>query len=509
MALSPNPQPPTYEQFQAAIPPGWLRNPYGAAYDGALGEQKDFELSKIKQGILARYANTAPLDALPLIAADRGVPQGPNEPLEHYLPRLINAWGAWQIAGTAWGILSQLNAAGYGSAYVVQTNGVIYGPSGGTVTHAGTGSGVVSVAGITQTAINFVLKITTGSSPSNNGQFSFSFDGGTTYTVPQAVPEGSSPDGGLVYLTGTALGTNGQQINAGGIAVTFYGANNSTFVFTLGDTYTVTNSAIAPDPVNGLPGQPPNLQQPNFYDLLGDGGFVYPQYVIGSGSGQADPGYPSTPSVPYPGGWNVGPSAITELFWNRYYVIIDPPPATWTNIVNPPAADVAAAPSQNEINFLAEVITGFGAGHAVCLGIMVRDARAAFEMVDPRSSWGWPITTVSTGGFTFPCWFAREGSGFDGFVSFSQPNSMHTWLPHQTFTIANSEYYFMSPSRGNASNKPLAWYYTQANGSHTTGFTEPTWPGSGTVVDNGITWTYGGTLNEWGLTVRVTTFTVT
>ncbi|HUB09472.1 MAG TPA: hypothetical protein VMB50_20880 [Myxococcales bacterium] len=127
---------PLYQVHQPAIAPRFLSGAYGAAWLAAHGQQKDFLVDRAKQAIKARLPGLGPLDALAAIGLERGIAQGPTESSSSYATRLRQAWQAWATAGSAWGILLQLAAMGYASAYVVYPNGRQYGPSSGvTVTN--------------------------------------------------------------------------------------------------------------------------------------------------------------------------------------------------------------------------------------------------------------------------------------------------------------------------------------------------------------------------------------
>jgi hypothetical protein len=64
------------------------------------------------------FTPLCPADALPAIAAERGLPRGVNEPEATYRARLAAAFDQWQWAGTPYGILRALQLAGYPSVIV-------------------------------------------------------------------------------------------------------------------------------------------------------------------------------------------------------------------------------------------------------------------------------------------------------------------------------------------------------------------------------------------------------
>lgn len=377
---APIPPIPTYALYQGNLPPGWLTQPYGGAWANAQGITKDALLEQMKEGMLARYPLSAPLDGIGVIGQDRGMQQGITETLASYQERLQNVWGEWSVSGMAWGLLSQLGQAGYSDAYVVYANGYVYGPASGVV---------------------------------------------------------------------------------------------------------------APDPVNDLPGTPPVFARAGPY--YGTGGApagvqppsgLYPGWSIGSGNGQGDPGFPSAPSGVYVPPFNVVGGRWNPAFWNAFVVVLSPPPTAWTDIVNPPT--VITSPSIAEIQYLSALINKWKAGHALCGGILVVPSGSG-----PNPTVGWPVST----------WLARAGVT----KSIGPNASVYRWAPHETIVVPGGANAVVIPSGGIPGNRPAKWYYSATGG--TTGYLEPTWPGSGTVTESAgtpITWHYGGVVNTF-LSASVTT----
>jgi hypothetical protein len=116
-----------FSTYQQAIAPPWLQGPVGARWLAAFGGQKDVHVQRTREAVFARLPTLAPVDAVPYIGDERSIVQGAAESLAAYRQRLVEAWPAWQLAGTAWGILAQLSAQGY-SCYIVCANGYVYGP---------------------------------------------------------------------------------------------------------------------------------------------------------------------------------------------------------------------------------------------------------------------------------------------------------------------------------------------------------------------------------------------
>lgn len=97
----------------------------------------------------------------------------------------------------------------------------------GTVTHTGTGSGMISVTGNPSNALQIVVEIT-GKGGLNVAMLRYSLDGGVNYTGDITVPLS-----GELELTGTGL--------------TLKFAAEGDAQYTIGDTYTVTTTAPAAD----------------------------------------------------------------------------------------------------------------------------------------------------------------------------------------------------------------------------------------------------------------------
>ena len=298
--IPPTPQSPgSYGLFQPNLNPGFLQQTYGAAWNTYFGLIKDQLLSWIKQGIAARFALTAPLDSIGLIGLERGMSQGVNETLASYQSRILNAWGAWTIGGTAWGMLAQLSIAGYSTAYIVSTNGYIYGPSG------------VYPNGCT--VPNPLLGNTVPGTPPAYTQV------GPWYTNGQA-DAADNWQANTTYTTGTFV----VPTNASGMGYWWVcavaGESGSTQPTWIPGSEVVDNGVTW-----AYGGQ--YLNKP-----------VNAWWTFGTNNGQGDPGYPLTSGgytppinqgVPQP-----GTADVYGAYWNRFVLFFDPPPATWTNINN-------------------------------------------------------------------------------------------------------------------------------------------------------------------------------
>jgi hypothetical protein len=91
--------------------PPWLLGTQGRALLRTFGTVLDDQLTQLKDGIKARFPLTAPPDAIPYIAKDRGLEQGPNESNDAFAVRLDEAIPSHQTRGAAHTLLEQL--AGY------------------------------------------------------------------------------------------------------------------------------------------------------------------------------------------------------------------------------------------------------------------------------------------------------------------------------------------------------------------------------------------------------------
>jgi len=95
--------------------PGFLRNTWGQRFMGVLGLMLDALSEGTQQAVTARFfkSKTFPDDAYPLLGAERSMPRFPAESLAAYRARVLDAWNAWQQAGTAIGIIDQLGKLGF------------------------------------------------------------------------------------------------------------------------------------------------------------------------------------------------------------------------------------------------------------------------------------------------------------------------------------------------------------------------------------------------------------
>jgi hypothetical protein len=99
----------SYAQFQPSILPAWLQNQAGLDWAGVLGTLKDAASNAARAAAVVGmpYAG-GPSDALVAIGFERQLQRGISESDAAYAERLRLAWDAWKRAGSALGILLQL-----------------------------------------------------------------------------------------------------------------------------------------------------------------------------------------------------------------------------------------------------------------------------------------------------------------------------------------------------------------------------------------------------------------
>jgi len=103
----------SYRDYAVDLAPPWLLQPQGQAFLRALGSVRDDITQRLKEGVKARFIESAAPDALAAIGADRGLERGPTDTDDTYADRLKDAWALWTWAGTPTGVLNALWDAGY------------------------------------------------------------------------------------------------------------------------------------------------------------------------------------------------------------------------------------------------------------------------------------------------------------------------------------------------------------------------------------------------------------
>jgi hypothetical protein len=446
----------TYQIFEPAIQAPFEKGFYGAAWGAAFGTVKDQLMEATKLGLMARYPFYAPLDALGEIAQERGIVQGVDESTADFIARLSNAWGVWSIGGTYWGLLAELFGAGYETAYIVATNGYVYGPSAGVTAP----DPINGIAGNPPAYQQLPSWYTFGEAPAESEWAADTETALNSVVTPTAQP-------GTFFLA-TQNGTTG------GSEPTWPTAGNFVVDGTVTWTYLGNYTALA----------------------------VPVPWTFGGGDGQGDPGTILGGQVPGSGTFD----PLGE-FWSRFLVFFDPVPASWTEVLNPPTA--VSEPSSSEIGVIQSIIANIKPGKSKCVGIAaLRDGDV--DAIQ-RACFDWPLTV--TPNLQSPCWLSRSIIAGDapagGVFTPQQPQDVLSWLPnHATPYAGPGSYIFTIPSYAYlVANTGGGYVYSSPNYG-TTGTTEPDWPTTigDTVSDNGITWTCVAELDDWSQDTGITIF---
>ncbi|MDO9016686.1 MAG: phage tail protein [Deltaproteobacteria bacterium] len=93
-----------YRDYQPALYPTALQDPYGQTWGRVQGAMKDRVITlaadAVDAGLVLRCTN----DALPLLGADVSLEQFPTEDADEYRVRISQAWDVWPWAGTETGL---------------------------------------------------------------------------------------------------------------------------------------------------------------------------------------------------------------------------------------------------------------------------------------------------------------------------------------------------------------------------------------------------------------------
>lgn len=90
--------------------PSWLREGDGELVSYSLGVILDAFLTRMHQGVHARFPGHAPEDALAYLGRDRKIVRGINEPAEAYAARLVRWLADHRRRGSAFALMDQLAA---------------------------------------------------------------------------------------------------------------------------------------------------------------------------------------------------------------------------------------------------------------------------------------------------------------------------------------------------------------------------------------------------------------
>jgi hypothetical protein len=121
----------SYRTIQAELMPTGLRDPYGQSFTRAFGIIKDHYAQRARTAVMQRFPDHAAEDALGALGDERGIDRGdsvqrsPPEARAAYAARVKDAWEAWTLGGTAWGMLKAFAHQGY-FPYIKCANGLVY-----------------------------------------------------------------------------------------------------------------------------------------------------------------------------------------------------------------------------------------------------------------------------------------------------------------------------------------------------------------------------------------------
>ncbi len=94
-----------FRDMSDAISPTWLNGPVGQRFRYSMAVLYDALADAAGYATLARFPNTCPDDALPLLSADRQIDQGFLESGTSFRGRLIQWLDLWRAAGSPMGVL--------------------------------------------------------------------------------------------------------------------------------------------------------------------------------------------------------------------------------------------------------------------------------------------------------------------------------------------------------------------------------------------------------------------
>lgn len=90
-----------------AVSPPWLQDGIAQKYTYICALHADALIDKCKLGVYNRFPLLCDPTALPLLGADYGIPQGPNEPTASYRVRLQTSWDDYRHDGSARAVMRQ------------------------------------------------------------------------------------------------------------------------------------------------------------------------------------------------------------------------------------------------------------------------------------------------------------------------------------------------------------------------------------------------------------------
>lgn len=105
-----------YSDWQSKLAPPWLRRDNGGIIERTYGAEKDVQLDRANQALLAGIPGRGPVDALSPIGIERQLPRAGAETDDDYEERLRTAWSSlagFRRGGSHGGLLRALERAGF------------------------------------------------------------------------------------------------------------------------------------------------------------------------------------------------------------------------------------------------------------------------------------------------------------------------------------------------------------------------------------------------------------
>ena len=109
-----------YDDYQVATAPPWLSDANGTLWNRVLGTVKQAIIEGAKAAVKARFADAAPLDALPHLLEDRGLDPPWRETGNAIRSRIKRAWDTHMMSGTKLGMIQALKDVGYENVEVLE-----------------------------------------------------------------------------------------------------------------------------------------------------------------------------------------------------------------------------------------------------------------------------------------------------------------------------------------------------------------------------------------------------
>lgn len=102
-----------FDDYQVEFAPSWLKGPIGTLWNRVIGLVKQADVEAAKAAVKARFAATAPLDALHVLLDDRQLDPAWRETETSVRARIKKAWDTHLKEGTKAGMAESLQLAGY------------------------------------------------------------------------------------------------------------------------------------------------------------------------------------------------------------------------------------------------------------------------------------------------------------------------------------------------------------------------------------------------------------